>query len=58
VIGGVLRFIIFRVFGARVLLVLAVLGWLRNRIWPPARPVTDTTRGEPRRRASSGGDRR
>ena len=38
-IGGVLRFVIFRVFGARVLLVLAILGWVRNRLWPQ-RPDT------------------
>jgi hypothetical protein len=38
-IRSVLRFVIFRVLGARVLLVLTVLGWVRNRL--RARPADD-----------------
>jgi hypothetical protein len=54
-ISGVIRFVVLRVFGARVLLVLAILGWLRDRIWPPhpSRPSQPAPG-----RASSGGDLR
>ena len=31
-IGGLIRFVILRVFGARVLLALAALGWLRKQL--------------------------
>jgi hypothetical protein len=31
-IGGLIRFVVLRVLGARVLLVLAILGWIRNRL--------------------------
>ena len=31
-ISGLLRLVVLRLFGARVLLVLGVLGWLRNRM--------------------------
>ena len=49
-ISGLLRFVIFRIFGARVLLVLAVLGWLRNRLWPKPETTRDRGTGRPARR--------
>ena len=50
-IGGLLRFVIFRVFGARVLFVLAILGWLRNRLWPRPPDTGDRPAGSPGGRA-------
>jgi hypothetical protein len=51
VISGIIRFVVFRVFGARVLLVLAVLGWLRDRVWRKPAVDDDARRvhGTPRR---------
>ena len=45
-LGGLVRFVLFRLLGARVLLVLTVLGWLRNRLWrkPPDARDRDTAR--------------
>jgi hypothetical protein len=31
-ISGIVRFVLFRLLGARVLLVLTILGWVRNRL--------------------------
>lgn len=47
-IPGILRFVIFRVFGARVLLALTALGWLRNRL----------SRRDPNEQATRNGARR
>ena len=38
-ISGFLRLVLLRFFGARVLLAVAALGWLRNRLWP--KPAVD-----------------
>jgi hypothetical protein len=62
-IGGIVRFLIFRVFGARVVLVVTVLAWLRNRLWPSRRSSAPPHGSSvpPRSssgRASSSGDRR
>lgn len=44
-ISGLLRLVVFRLFGARVLLALAILGWIRNRLWPRSRVDADARRG-------------
>ena len=49
-IRSVLRFVIFRVFGARVLLVLTVLGWIRNRLWNRSSNRNDPGAPKPVRR--------
>jgi hypothetical protein len=51
VISGLLRFVIFRLFGARVLIILEVLGWLRNRFGPKSATSSDRDTGSTTRRA-------
>ena len=52
-IAGLLRLIVLRFFGARVLLALGVLGWVRNRLRRrPPRDVLELERTGPGRAGS------
>jgi hypothetical protein len=49
-LAGLVRLVLFRFFGARVLLVLAALGWLRKRLGRPTPPETVSSTGARYRR--------